>query len=426
MRRGFYLGFKLVVLGAALLLAAAAFFVFTPAGARFLARRAMAAVSAPQDYDVKAVTGTLFSVLTLCEAEVRGPSFLPAGYAVRIQKANIYFDALSPQGLNVELYNGRLLLPGGAAVVADGIYQDGVVDAQIYGRHVEVSDLLGLLPADGRGTFPLKGSVASFDAQATGPLAALRVAGDLLADKISVERIAIEELRLRYDGTVFVSSDRPWEGEILIESGRLILPRSAVRLTDGRIVFRKDEAEPRLDIKGEAVVDRVPIRVFLTGTPSVPDLRFSSDDPALTQVQMTAMLLAGRSLGRDQEEAARGQVPVNLAKDVLDYLVFGGKITEFIARLGLKDVSLTVEGNKQGVGVAKEVAPDLEVRYGVSQQQGAADGTRTTSQSTGVSYGVTPNVSVEATTTANRTQTALNATAVQTDNTFLLKYRKSF
>jgi len=418
--------FFVILLLLAVFLAVAGVFLFTPAGGRFVVRRVMQGVSSPDGYDVKAITGSFSSHLALREAELRDAAFLPDGYAVRVQKAEIYFDSLSLAGLNVELYNGRLLLPGGAAVVADGMYQEGALDAQVYFREAQVRDLLGLFAQDKR-TASLRGTVASLDAQLQGPLSAFRVEGSAVTGKIEIERIAAEDVRLRYDLRVFPSSSQPLDGSIVIDSGRLLLPRAAVRLTQGRVTFERDKPEPALDIKGEAVVDRIPIGVRLTGTPSAPDLRFTSDDASLSQMQLMAMLLTGRSLSRDQEALARGQVPADLAKDVLDYLVFGGKITEFITRLGLKEVSLTVEGNKQGVGVTKEVAKDLQVRYGVEQKQGRMDGEHTTTQTAGVSYDVTRSVSVEATTAASRISAGGNETAApEADNAVLLKYKKNF
>ncbi len=419
--------FWFLVLGAAALLGATALLIFTQAGGRFVARRVMTGLSSPDGYDVKAMQGSLASQLTLREVELRDGTFLPDGTVLRVQKVDIYFDSLSPGGLNVEVVNGRFLLPGSAVLVADGMYQEGAVDAQVYVRNAEIQDLLGLFPAD-KDLASLRGPVVSFDATVTGPLSALKMEGGLETGKVYFERIAGEDVRLRFSLTVFSSSRQPLEGTLVIESGRLVLPRSTVRLTQGRVTLRRDDQDPSLDLKGEAVVGRTPIRIHLTGTPAAPELRFASDDASLSQMHLMAMLLTGRSLSSDQEAVARGQIPADLAKDVLDLLVFGGRITEFISRLGLTDVTFRVEPNAQGIGATKEITKDLQVRYGVEQAQGRNGEERTTTQSAGVSYDVGRGVSVEATTAASRSSAAgVNETASpQTDNSVLLKYKTTF
>jgi len=146
----------------------------------------MQRVTSSEGFDVKEISGSFSSRLVLHEVELRDAAPLPEGYIVRIQKAGIALDSFSPDGLNVEVQNGRLLLPGGAVVVADGVLREGVLDAQVYFRNAEVQDLLGLFP-ENKKLASLRGTVTSLDAQVSGPSSALRVDGSAVAARLAPE-----------------------------------------------------------------------------------------------------------------------------------------------------------------------------------------------------------------------------------------------
>lgn len=76
--------------------------------------------------------GNLFEQLTLREVEVKAAADLSSKPRALIQKIDIYFVSLRPEGLNIEFTNGRFFSGTSEPLVFNGFYQDRALDAELF------------------------------------------------------------------------------------------------------------------------------------------------------------------------------------------------------------------------------------------------------------------------------------------------------
>lgn len=80
----------------------------------------------------KSADGNLFEQLTLRDVEIHSVPGVPSRPRALIQKIDIYFVSLRPEGLNIEFYRGRYFSKGSEPLVFHGIYQDRALDAELF------------------------------------------------------------------------------------------------------------------------------------------------------------------------------------------------------------------------------------------------------------------------------------------------------
>ena len=182
-------------------------------------------------------------------------------------------------------------------------------------------------------------------------------------------------------------------GRVVMQSGAVSGSRTAViELQRSSVSFSGNPANPRLDIRGTAQVERTKIHVAVTGSAAEPEIKLSSQ-PALSEDVLLLMLATNRSWKGAEGLFGTQRISPDLAKDFIDYFVFAGQGSAIARRFGISDISLTYDENVRGIIIKKDVLPSLEAYYGIEQSQKKGEAPDTT-HTLGGEYRVTDAVSV--------------------------------
>ena len=392
-------------------------------GASFVVRRVVKDVIGAADYKIAGMEGSLGGHLVVKDLEIsRFKGHLPQDLIVRISKIDVFFSTPFPKGLNIEIHNGRMILPDSGSIVFDGLLQDGVFEAEVFGKDIYLGDVSRFAPFS-REWAGLRGRVSRLECHL----------------KVSSQRFAVEGKAhvAEIQGGRFVLQNCPlgfiWEyarsngsrGSVSVYGGQLGLPHAIVVLKPGRMVFADGPRDVRLDLKGFSQVEDVPISLHLQGTLKTPKLKLDSDS-SLSQERLLVMLLTGKSWRSAEESASQGGVSADLIKDTLDFLFFGGKVTDVAHALGVSDIHLEIDQNKKGVGLGTQLTPRARLNYTVGQEDGRGDNVSVT-QKAALVYKVADHLSVEGEKEMRSQQSITNTTQLpETNDAIFLKYKQNF
>jgi len=418
-----------VILGIAALLLMGAVMAFlwwlllTRWGASFVVRSVVRDIMGAADYKIAGIDGSLGRHLVIKDLEIsRFKGRLPQDLIVRISKIDVFFSVPFPKGLNVEIHNGRLILPDSGNVVLDGALQDGVFEGDVFGKDIHLGDVRRFAPAVKELT-DLRGLVDRLECHL----------------KVSTQRFAVEGKAhvAEIQGSRFVLQNCPlgflWEyaksngsrASVGIYGGQLELPHAAIVLKPGRIILADGPRDVRLDLRGFSQVENVSISIHLQGTLKEPKLRFDSD-PSMPQERLLVMLLTGKSWQSAEKSLSEGGVSADLIKDTLDFLFFGGKVTDLAHALGVSDIHLEIDQNKKGVGLGTQITTRARLNYTVSQQDGSS-GNVSMTQKAALVYKVADHLSVEGEKEMRSEESIANTTQLpKTNDAVFLKYKQNF
>ncbi|MDD5573637.1 MAG: translocation/assembly module TamB domain-containing protein [Candidatus Omnitrophica bacterium] len=398
--------------------------LFTPSGAHLAVRHVISHVFGAEDYSIGKMEGFLFGHLTVKDLEIRRfRGRLSSGPAARISKADIFFTAPSLKGLNVEVHNGRLILPDAGCVVIDGVYQDGVFEGEIFGRDIYVTDLPAFFQSRAKELEGFSGRINRLECRLKVSRRTWDIRGKARVTNISGSRFVLEDCPFGFQAE---SSGSGLSAAVNIYGGRLTLPHVSVLLKPGRLsLAAKDPQDLRFDLKGVAQVEDIAIGIYLRGTLKEPKIRLDSDT-SFSQERLLVMLLTGRSWRSAEESLSRGGVSADLIKDALDFLFFGGKATELARLLGVSEVHLEIDQDKKGFGLGAQVTARARLNYTVSQQE-CPTGNVSVTQKTALVYRVADHLSVEGEKEMRSEQTITNTTQLPEPNdAVFLKYKQNF
>lgn len=136
-------------------------------------------------------------------------------------------------------------------------------------------------------------------------------------------------------------------------------------LQDSRVVFQGAPEEPYLQIEAvrdsSKIEDDVTAGVRVTGTPDELELIIFSE-PAMAQQEALSYLTRGKGLDSNSDGGTMANMLIDLAAGQSD-----GIMSNIGEEIGIKDLSLESSGtgDEQSVGIRGEIAPGVEVSYGV-------------------------------------------------------------
>lgn len=136
-------------------------------------------------------------------------------------------------------------------------------------------------------------------------------------------------------------------------------------LQESRVVFQGAPESPYLSIEAirdpDNVEDDVTAGVRVTGTPDQLELEIFSD-PGMSQQQALSYLTRGKALDSSSESSSIANMLIDIAAGQSD-----GLMSSIGEGIGIKDLSLSSSGSgdEQSVGVRGEIAPGIELSYGV-------------------------------------------------------------
>ncbi len=312
----------------------------------------------------------------------------------RVQDLTVRLSSLSYEGVSAEVRNARLDLPLSEPVVLTGSLEKGVMDFNIYSAGVDIHEVLAMTQEPKWQT--LAGEVTRMDLFVSGTLREPRIEGEFTIKEAQYRGFSMTEAPGALDLTMRNAEKQPGiYGSIVFFQGTLRRPKTAaVHLAESRIMFSGPvPTHINLDLHAKARVDKVDIRITLEGTPQEPDLILTSQPP-LPQEQLLIMVATNKRWKAAEEALEQKQLSLGVARDFLDYFVFGGSGDELARKLGVNDISFTLTGKTTGVEVKKKFTDKFEAAYGVGQTTGQA-GAVSREQKIGGEYQITEDLSLE-------------------------------
>lgn len=168
-----------------------------------------------------------------------------------------------------------------------------------------------------------------------------------------------------------LSIEKPLKKDLTI-NGVLTLNNGSYRsfgqqlvLQNSRIIFQGLPESPYLRLEAirdsSKVEDDVIAGVRVTGTPDELSLVIFSE-PAMAQQEALSYLTRGQGLSSSSENGTMANMLIDLAAGQS-----GGVMSSIGKEIGIKDLSLssTGIGDEQSVGISGEIAPGVELSYGV-------------------------------------------------------------
>jgi len=400
------------------------FLVFTTAGSTFLVKSIISKYAQAERLDIEKGAGSLSRSLVLQDIELADSKFLPSGSILKIQKLELYFTSFNLARLHVKIDNGRLQLPRSRLVLFYGTLQNNLLDFNLYTQSIHLSEVRGLFP-ERKDLEKISGTVEEIDFYAKGRLSQPRFSGTCQIDGLLYDGFSLSDCPLAFD-LQFKSQNREPElyGSVIAERGKISGPKTAlVQMKESRVAFSGVLKKAALNLKGTSVVEGTKINVELKGTLERPELKLVSEPP-LPQERLLVMLMTNKGWKGAEDIFSKGELSPDLARDFIDYFVFSGSGTKIAQRFGITGFSLTLDEQKKGLGIKKEITEKIDATYAVEQSQTKGE-PATTTQRIGTELEITEGISVGA--EKELKQEAQTDTAQQPpDDKVILKIRKEF
>ena len=98
-----------------------------------------------------------------------------------------------------------------------------------------------------------------------------------------------------------------------------------------------------------------------------------------------------------EESFKSGALSPDLVKDMIDYFILGGRINQLSEKLGIKNISFTLDEQTKGVSFTKDVNKNLEAKFEMESQTDQEGNVVDTKRKVGGELKVTERLSIEAT-----------------------------
>ncbi|MCP5077541.1 MAG: hypothetical protein GY951_05730, partial [Psychromonas sp.] len=162
-----------------------------------------------------------------------------------------------------------------------------------------------------------------------------------------------------------VEKDLSINGELQFVDGSYRSLGQELLLRKSRVVFHGAPDTPYLTIEAirdpDKVEDNVIAGVRVIGTPDEMELAIFSE-PAMAQQEALSYLTRGQSLNSSSDSSTMANMLIDIAAGQS-----GGLMSSIGEEVGIKDLSLSSSGSgdEQSVGLRGEIAPGVEMSYGV-------------------------------------------------------------
>lgn len=398
------------------------YLLFTPTGSQFLVRKILEHYTLDRQVSFDSVDGDLIHGITFNNLALKDLDELPKDSQLLVQNFSLRIDALRRSGVHSEIVNARLRLPVSEPVVINGKVTGGKLAGTLFSRVLDVKEVVGYLPKNPH-TRHLEGLVRELDVDVEGDLAMPVVTGSLHIERMDNGEFELEEVpvsfRLQYKDRLVTPQ---LFGQVRFASGRLLSKRSIIDLRPSSLFFSGDVKNPRLDINGFARISKVDITIGIRGDVKEPEILLSSEPPLPKEI-LLLMVATGKRWAGLSASLDSGEVSPELAKDFLQYLLFGGRGNFIADKFGLTDFSFSVSQGKQGVGAAKQLTNNLEVNYEVERTTNPDGTVADTKQTVGSEVRVTNRVTLDLKKEFNNSRTEGDETGAAE---VMLKFKTSF
>ena len=399
-------------------------------GAKFLTKMSLDHFWDDQDIVIEEISGAVNDQVYYKDIEVRDLPYLPAGAILRIKTASVSFTALNMDGVNARIDQARLFLPFSDPVVIHGEILSGLLSLNIFSNYVSFKDA-GSLSLDNVFLRSMEGDIGPVDIFGSGSLSRPRLTGKIFVQKLANRMARMKDSHVSFDLEFphALSGVPGVSGIVRIHDGTISARKTAeIQLEESVIRFSQETDNPELDIKGRAVVGGANIKLLCSGTLKQPEITLSSTPP-LPEQQLLVMLVTGKDWTGTASDLNSGRITTDTAKDFIDYFVLGGTGNQLAKKLGIKDFSVTLEKETQGLGITKSISENIDATYAVEQTK-TTPGEEMTKQKVGGEVKVNDKISVGAErqfiNELSQPETSSQNPQTQTTDKIFIKYKTNF
>ncbi|MDP8267032.1 MAG: translocation/assembly module TamB domain-containing protein [Candidatus Aceula meridiana] len=402
--------------------------LFTSSGGKFATNRAMDLYANSDDTGYQALTGNLSEGVHLNSIELNNLKGFPEGSSLKVQSLFFRLSSFNIlHGVTLKIDNARLLLAGSEPILVFGSFDKGILDFNFYSRGFFLNELADYFKDIKK--VGLSGAVDEMDIYIKGSFDEPQIEGSFIIENALYQNIVLSNCPGKIDLKVkdLLGKIKPF-GKIIIESGRIRGPRTTVQIEESQILFSGDFENPGFRLFGRATVENVKIKVALTGTLKIPDLKLSSE-PSLPKEQLMVMLATGKRWKGLEGSIGKGQVSDGVTKDFVDYILFAQGSDALASYFGISDFAVTYEKDKKGFEAKKNLSDKWTAGYGIEQQTGQEENTVLKQKVLG-EYKITQEFSVGAEKELKGKEASENSTGGNNqsgvDDKVYLKYKKDF
>ncbi|MBU0468726.1 MAG: translocation/assembly module TamB, partial [Candidatus Omnitrophica bacterium] len=375
-------------------LAAGWVILFTQIGTAYIVKKISRTLSEKKEVVWQKNEGSFMGGMVYENVEIEDLEILPKPNILKIQKISVNIDSLSVDGISVSLENARLLLPNADPVLAYGSLDNGALDLNVYSKSLSLSEIETLIRSIDLNN--VSGELSEVDIRVKGTLKEPQFEGDFIINKIAKDGFSL----LNSPGTLSLmikeeNNAKGLSGTIVLQNGTISGKRTAiVSLKTSKIMFSGDPQKPSFDINGTSQVGNIKLSIALKGSFDKPDLQLKSDPP-MEKDRLLLALATNKTWKNTEDILNKGVISKDIAKDFIDYFVFGGQGNKFAEKFGLKTVAIKYDGQGKGVAVTKDLSDKLEGKYEIEEKNKNETNTDII-QKIGGEYKVTENLSLEA------------------------------
>lgn len=367
---------------------------FTTLGVKLINKLVVSRYIKSEDINIESIEGNIFKKVSLQNVEIIGLEGLPVGSRIKIQNFEFQVTGFNVESVYAEIDNGKMSLPDLGDVLFYGKLEKGVLEFNIYSEYISVREIANLIPVDNKYKNVL-GTISDLDVYVKGLVLEPELIGKFNIKKIVYDRFTVEECLVNFDLKLKeILKIINIYGEIQVEKGKVFGMKTAViNLQQSKVYFDGDMDKISFNFKGKSEVERVKIDIELKGNRQNPDLKLESEPP-LSKSNLLIMLATGKKWKFQEEIKDQVSVAPGLAMDFIDYFMFGNSRNKLAEKLGVSEISFTMDETTKGVSVSKEITDKTEVSYGIEQSQ-QKEGVMEIKQKVGATYKITESLSIE-------------------------------
>ena len=403
--------------------------LFTTRGSRMIADNILDRWGEYVDVEVGEITGNMVQGVELTNLKLSNLKNFPPGTTLEIKSLFFNLTSLNFNDAVVEIENARLKLPISDSIFFFGKIQNGIFNLNVYSNNVDAAEILKLFPGNNTLKY-VKGFLTNVDLDVTGGYRQPIVSGRFVVDKILYKFFSLAQAPgklnvslARADGKIII------KGPVFFDQGEILAKNVKAHLESSKVVFTGSPKLPELYLKGNSVVNDTKINIRIIGRRDYPKMELSST-PALPETKLLIMLVTGKGWTGLDESINQGAISPDLAKDALDYFVFGGSGSRIGQRLGIKDVSLSYEQGKKGIAIKEGLTKQIELGYGIQQDQDLQNTNQSiVTQTLGGELMMTDKISVGVERAFKKYYDGFSSRepiSSESDDKLMLKYKKKF
>ncbi|MDD5614465.1 MAG: translocation/assembly module TamB domain-containing protein, partial [Candidatus Omnitrophica bacterium] len=307
-------------------------------------------------------SGSLINGLLFENIEISSFNAMPENIALKISKLDGYFRPWRSSGLALKLHNGRIDLPNSDPILFSGRYQGGILDLDIFSKRIVISDIGAVfsLPQDLQS---INGAVSDFSSKVGGLQARPDFNGSFKIEQIAQDGFSVSGSQAVFKG--FYSKD-DFYIQADFEGGSIAKKDITVNIQWAKTEFSQGHKSPSIDFQGYSQVGGVKIEISLRGSIQNPYLKLTSN-PELSQERLLIMLVTGKRWKGADYFFQEGEVTPELAKDLVDYFILGGRADKIMQRFGLSDISFRYNNTVRSFGLKKSLSENVDASYELEQ-----------------------------------------------------------